>query len=383
MKYLKIFKNFSKLYEEYGELQPDLKKSTQNNFIFIDSISEVPKIGIPMNKEEFKRDNISKLDWDNIVVVRSTNELPSIEKGNIILHTSRALKSVGWSDDFMKNLRDRWEKKYSKMDRSGAAYQPWDKFQKEYKEAVGDRWTKHFTLNHLVDDHGFGSWSGNDFVYLIPGKSMVKLNGSPASLYAIDTWWSKSIVIPENTIVLYTKNTKDDIEKISVQFNSELEDKKLRNPVYFLQINSTEDVNNVIKKMGYSTIDGGQHYSTEKNIDDEFMDFSIKNTSPTFGPHDNTFWTEVEQMVRLKNPSTYKLFNTMDQLVRNYKDEKKINQWYDSQRRIIKSLLDKILSKELDYKELDTIKSNMDNYPTIKNLKKDIIEAFKRNNKEI
>ena len=75
----------------------------------------------------------------------------------------------------------------------------------------------------------------------------------------------------------------------------------------------------------------------------------------------------------------------MDHLVKNYKDEKKINQWYDSQRRIIKSLLDKILSKEhdLDKEELDRIKSNMDNYPTIKNLKKDIIEAFKRNNKEI
>jgi hypothetical protein len=368
MKYLK-------LYEEYVETQPDLKKSTENNFIFIDSISEVPKVGIPMNKEEFKRDDISKLDWDNIVVVRSTNEIPTIERNNMILHTSRAVKSLGWTDDFMKNLRARWEKDHNN--------QTWDEFEKEYKDSIGDRWTKHFTLNHLVEDHSWGSWSGNNFVYLMPGKSMVKLNGGPASLYAIDTWWSKSVVIPENTVVLYTKNAKDDIEKISIKFNSELEGQKLRNPVYFLQINSIEDVNKVIEQMGYSTIAGGQHYSSEDNIDSEFMDFSVKNTLPNTGLHANTFWSELENS---RNPSMYKFFYMMDELLKFHKDEKKMNQWYDSQRRIIKSLLDRVLSRELDYKsqnEWDYIKSVMDNYPTIKNLKKDIIEAFKRNNKSL
>ncbi len=362
---------YLKLYEEYVETQPDLKKSIQNNFIFIDSISEVPKVGIPMNKEEFKRDDISKLDWDNIVVVRSTNELPTIERNNMILHTSRALKTLGWSDDFMKNLRLRWEKDHDNK--------TWDEFEKGYKDTIGDRWTKHFTLNHMVEDHSWGSFSGNNLVYLMPGKSMVKLNGGPASLYAIDTWWSKSVVIPENTVVLYTKDAKFDIEKVSMKFNSELGGQKLRNRVYFLQINSIEDVNKVIEQMGYSTIKGGSLHS-EIDVDHEILDFSVKNTIPNFALHQGTYWSELENA---PNPSPNSFFKLMDYLVKTYKDEKKINQWYNSQRRIIKSFFDRILSKEIVHHELEEIKSQMDNYPTLKNLKKDIIEAFKRNNKSL
>jgi hypothetical protein len=38
------------LIKEYGEQQPDIRSSANNNFIFIDSISQVPHVGKEMNK---------------------------------------------------------------------------------------------------------------------------------------------------------------------------------------------------------------------------------------------------------------------------------------------------------------------------------------------
>lgn len=366
------------LIKEYEEQQPDIKSSAKNNFIFIDSISEVPHVGKEMNKKEFKHDGISSLSWDNIVIVRASNESPVIKNGRMIIHTSRALKTIGYTEDFMKNLKQRWEDNYSD--------EPWEEFEKKYKKAVGDRWTKHFTLNHMVGDNMGGSWKDLSFVYLLPGKEMVTLNGAPSSLYAIDTWYSKSVVIPKYSVVLYSPNSRDKIEKMSLKFNSELGGETLKYPVYFLQINSKSEVDQVIQAMGYSVIEGGQHYSPEKNIDSEFRDFSNKEGIPSLALHANTFYADLEQ----NNSYPGTIIQNLNWIKDEIKNENKVNQWYESQRRVINSALDNFLSNQKnkvdnkgDFEELfrglSVLKENMDNFPMIKRFKSDILNSITRN----
>jgi hypothetical protein len=369
------------LLKEYEEQQPDIKSSIQNGFIFIDSISQVPKVGVPMNKEEFKADDISSISWDNIVIVRATDELPTVNKGYMVMHTNRALKTLGFGGEYMKKLRKKWEEEGWKD------IQSWEKFFNSYKNVADNRWTKHFTLNHMVDDNMGGSWKDLSFVYLMPGKETVSLNGKPTSLYSIDTWYTKSVVVPKNTVVLYSPKVKDKIEQMSIQFNSELSGSKLKYPVYFLQINSKEDVNKVIESMGYSTIVGGAHYSVEDNIDSEIRDFGKSEDQPIMGIHANTLWSSLEQ----GNVSTTDLFNNLDYLKEKIKNPEKLNDWYNTQRRIIGSYLDKIFEESIkEFSEtkkyndllitLDTLKTKINDYPTMKKFKTDVLNAIERNN---
>jgi hypothetical protein len=370
------------LLKEYEEQQPDIKSSIQNGFIFIDSISQVPKVGVPMDKEEFKRDGTSALSWDNIVIVRATDESPTINKGYMVMHTSRALKTMGWNDDFMKNLRKRWEEKYSD--------EPWDEFVKEYKDIVGKRWTKHFTLNHMVEDNSGGIWKDLSLIYLMPGKEMASLNGSPSSLHSIDTWYSKSVVIPRNTVVLYTPKAKNKIEKMSIQFNSELEGKHLKYPVYFLEINSKDEVNQVINAMGYSTIVGGSHYSHEEGVDDEFRDFGDKEGIAQLGLHANTFWSRMEEN-GMFGVSVHNLFENLNYLLESIKSPEKVDEWYGNHRRIISTYWDSVFTKDIEkikskknyetlIENLKYIKNNLHKYDKIKNFKKDIFKSIEKNN---
>jgi hypothetical protein len=238
----------------------------------------------------------------------------------------------------------------------------------------------------MVGDNMGGSWKDLSFVYLLPGKEMVALNGAPSSLYAIDTWYSKSVVIPKYTVVLYSPNSRDKIEKMSLKFNSELGGETLKYPVYFLQINSKSEVDQVIQAMGYSVIEGGQHYSPEKNIDSEFRDFSNKEGIPSLALHANTFYADLEQ----NNSYPGTIIQNLNWIKDEIKDENKVNQWYESQRRVINSALDNFLSNQKnrvdnkgDFEELfrglSVLKENMDNFPMIKRFKSDILNSITRN----
>jgi hypothetical protein len=108
MKYIKLFENF--LFE--------LKKYQSGKISIITDISQLPKVGVPANKREFKRDGIVAIDWDKIVCVRSSNELPSISGKNLVCHTGRALKTVG----FNKSFEDYLKKKYNEKDEPDNQY---------------------------------------------------------------------------------------------------------------------------------------------------------------------------------------------------------------------------------------------------------------------
>ena len=72
------------------------------------------------------------------------------------------------------------------------------------------RSTVHFTLNHVVASHGYGSWDDTPFIVLVPYGSVVKLNDNPAEVAATDTYWSVDpdvgLRLPENTYIIKPSN---------------------------------------------------------------------------------------------------------------------------------------------------------------------------------
>lgn len=56
----------------------------------------------------------------------------------------------------------------------------------------------HFTLNHKVEGHLFGSWEDSGFTVVAPITKAIEENGLPANLYGIDTWWNMNPGQPVN-----------------------------------------------------------------------------------------------------------------------------------------------------------------------------------------
>lgn len=279
-----------KFIQPYESFLLELKKYESGKISILTDISQLPKVGVPANKSEFQRDGIVAIDWDKIVCVRSSNELPTISGKNLICHTGRALKTVG----FNKSFEDYLMKLYKKKDepnneylREDPNYKDFETFKKYMLELHGRRWTKHFTLNHVVSSHTGGSWAGNKYIYLTPGKEMIKVNGTPASLYVVDTYWDKSIVLTDNTVILFDPSARKEVEDFIKSV------KETRNLIYFLEVKEKEidqfgedvSADKIIKAMGYSVFGGGTHYSVEDNLDEEIWDLQDKEGIKMRGLH--------------------------------------------------------------------------------------------------
>lgn len=74
------------------------------------------------------------------------------------------------------------------------------------------RTSLHFTMNHVVESHMYGSWDETPYVVVTPMEDLMKENGKPFGLSTVDTYWNlnpgEDLVLPENTWILAPGETK-------------------------------------------------------------------------------------------------------------------------------------------------------------------------------
>jgi hypothetical protein len=283
-------KKFIKLYEEF------ILEYVNQSLTVLNNIDQVPRTGKPMNREEFLEDGVPSLNWENVVFVRASDELPVFKNNQLVCHTGRALRSVGINKNFEDYLKKKYENEIKdEWTKNDPNYKDYETFKAWILKAHHGRWTKHFTLNHFVASHSSGDWSGNKFYYLMPATEMVKVNGKPASLFAIDTWYDKSIVVPDNSVILYTEKGEKELQEFLAEHPT------CRNKVFFLKVDEKRDefgkfpaAEEVVKKMGYTIVSGGSHYS-EEDIDSEMRDLADKEKIRKTGLHWGSKWYDLEK----------------------------------------------------------------------------------------
>lgn len=86
-----------------------------------------------------------------------------------------------------------------KVNKNGVHYIPSTAMAQDYEHT---RSTVHVTLNHIVMGHGNGNWSEMPYVILVPFNDLMKGNGKPAEISAVDTYFSvhpdKGLILPDN-----------------------------------------------------------------------------------------------------------------------------------------------------------------------------------------
>ncbi len=158
-----------------------------------------------------------------------------------------------------------------------------------------DTATIHWSINHKVAGHMWGDWSAPRFVFVSPSENLIKENGIPDNLKAVDTFWSKEIVIPKESKILSIGNnqelenkdpdgveiikscvTDEEMNKLSKLYQIHLGDVvdfqkegnyRLHKKVIDEKI--TKEINEIISDMGYSILDEdhGGVYMGNKNLD--------------------------------------------------------------------------------------------------------------------
>lgn len=80
------------------------------------------------------------------------------------------------------------------------------------------RTTLHFTMNHAVEAHLYGSWADMQVVVVAPIKDMIAENGKPECMIVDDTYWNlnpgEDIILPDGTTILIPRATDDDQDHI-------------------------------------------------------------------------------------------------------------------------------------------------------------------------
>lgn len=70
--------------------------------------------------------------------------------------------------------------------------------------------TVHTSLNHKVEGHVYGSWEGTSYTIIAPFAKMMEVNGVPAMLNTVDTYWTRnpgeSLTFPNATLIMPGKD---------------------------------------------------------------------------------------------------------------------------------------------------------------------------------
>lgn len=169
-----------------------------------------------------------------------------------------------------------------------------------YDATDGKVWrlTDHFTLNHRVASNNGGSWENKNYQFIIPGEKMVETNGLPENLYSIDTFWAKSIELPQDTVIIYEHGKKPAIPEgrekdfILIERGEDVNDKEL--------------ISLVLERMNYSEIQGEAWSALPqyKKFDEEVRSFAEKEHLRS-GPHVYSWSDALEEVGSAKSALLY------------------------------------------------------------------------------
>ncbi|GEM_PF-5320508 len=241
-----------------------------------DVLAELPRVGKSLALDKYGYPTKQEITTEQVAFIRADDYQPTVEGETVKLLSSRdATQGKDW------------------------------------------RLTKHFTLNHKVTSNNGGSWEGKPYLYIIPGEEMIAANGAPENLYAIDSFWDKSTLLPEGTVVLYEEGKYPSLPK---EMSSKLK---------LIERKQNDDDRElaalVLEQMGYSTIEGSDHSASVayKNFDDGIARLATQYESRS-GPHDMS-WSDAYEDI---GPLTTQLEhpNAINRLVSLYGREGEWNE---------------------------------------------------------
>ncbi|MBN1168642.1 hypothetical protein JXA63_02010 [Candidatus Woesebacteria bacterium] len=187
------------------------------------------------------------------------------------------------------------------------------------------RITQHWTINHFVTQHYSNSWVESGAVLLCPGKNLVESNGKPESLYAVDTFWSHDMEIPEGSMIIWLSEKPQDIEipkgvkSVDIRlpkktyeelnkaqkkleerdFSSTEELYRLESDKFRLkedlQAEISKHVENHLKRMGYPAFWGNNgQYMVQGGVDEAVAKLRKREDIKYTGKHVNTLFGYLE-----------------------------------------------------------------------------------------
>jgi translation initiation factor 2 beta subunit (eIF-2beta)/eIF-5 len=172
-----------------------------------EDLEKILKIGKLLETDDNRRLREQEIDLDQVVFIRADNFSPNIENNQLkILNAHDATDGKIW------------------------------------------RLTNHYTLNHRVAGNIGGDWENTKYQFVVPGEKMMEINGKPDNLYSIDSFWNKSNILPESSVIIYEKGNKPEIPE------------ELKDTITLIErdidVNDKELISLVLEKMNYSEIKG-------------------------------------------------------------------------------------------------------------------------------
>lgn len=196
------------------------------------------------------------------------------------------------------------------------------------------RFTNHWSINHLVKTNFGGSWAMSKMVVISPAEALVNKNGLPENLAAVDTFWTKDMIVPKGSIIIcvgdipYQLNNLGGIKVVSMPSDDKIIEKikmsqlamdnheaktteeqmKLENDVFWgkaeLDAKVREVVNNEIKNLGYTVLDREAMgvYMHERGLDGAIYNFSKEKGINSSRIHADTLFGELEHQYFWEGP---------------------------------------------------------------------------------
>lgn len=130
---------------------------------------------------------------------------------NTFLTATNSLQEQTYMSDMNNYLAVHATSYLPKINKDGIKYIPSTAMAQDFDNT---RSTIHVSLNHIVMGHGYGDWSEAPYIIMTPLTDLIKVNGTPAEISAVDTYFSvypdKGLILPANYhIIMPTDNIPD------------------------------------------------------------------------------------------------------------------------------------------------------------------------------